>query len=280
MGDTPTIDDSLSLILLGVIGMLLLAVAVVFFFVIYQRRLFAQQDKIRNLETEYQKDLLESSIKAQEIERKRVATELHDGVGSLLSAIRLYVLQLSPKQSPEDYQELLQETKTIVDTAITQTREISHDLLPTTLERFGLIQAMEDHCRRLEKLNDIEVSFTTDREYQFDEQQELALYRILQELSNNSLKHAQASRIDVSIAGSDNDIHFLYQDNGKGMDQQEIKALSTGLGLKSIESRANLLRAKMKITSAIGKGFTFELLFPGKLPTALPASISIEKHGV
>ncbi|MCB0628321.1 MAG: sensor histidine kinase [Saprospiraceae bacterium] len=263
MGDTQTVDNSLSLILLGVIGMLVLAVAVIFFFVIYQRRLFAQQEKMRDMETAYQKDLLESSIKAQEVERRRVATDLHDGVGSLLSAIRLYVLQLSPERSADDYAEILSETKSVVDTAITQTREISHNLLPTTLDRFGVIQAMEDHCKRIDKLNDdMEVHFACDKEYQFNEQQNLALYRILQELINNTLKHAQATSIDVAFVTRGNDIHFTYQDNGKGMDQNEIKALSNGLGLKSIESRVNLLRGKMNIWSEKGKGFRFEIELP------------------
>ncbi len=118
MGETGSIDSSLILILVGVIGMLLLAIAVVVFFIVYQKRLFAQQDQIRSLETAYQKDLLESSIQAQELERRRVAIDLHDGVGSLLSAIRLYVLQLSPAKSKANYDELLKETKPIVDKAM------------------------------------------------------------------------------------------------------------------------------------------------------------------
>jgi signal transduction histidine kinase len=265
MGDTPTVDNSLFLILLGVIGMLLLAVAVIFFFVVYQRRLFAQQEKMRDMETAYQKDLLESSILAQEVERKRVATDLHDGVGSLLSAVRLYVLQLSPQSSPDDYEELLQETKSIVDTAITQTRLISHNLLPTSLERFGVIQAMEDHCNRIAKVNEMEVKFSSDREYKFSEQQDLALYRILQELINNTLKHAAASQIEVAFTALlEGQIRFQYSDDGQGMNRQEVAAFSTGLGLKSIESRVNLLRGKMKMESAKGDGFRFEVLFPGE----------------
>lgn len=266
MGETQSIDSSLTLILLGVIGMLLLAVAVIVFFIVYQKRLFAQQNKIIALETAHQKDLLESSIQAQEVERKRVATDLHDGIGSLLSAIRLYVLQLSPEKQRDNYDELLQETKSMVDSAITQTREISHNLLPTTLDRFGVIQAIEDHCNRMQKLEDTEVTFSYDKEYRFTKQQDLALYRIFQELMNNTIKHAQASQIQVGFHSQSEKIQFNYQDNGKGLPQNNGQKTGSGLGLKSIESRVNLLNGKMDIISAKDKGFQFEMTIPRPLP--------------
>jgi len=261
MGETESIDSSLVLILLGVIGMLLLSVAIIVFFVVYQKRLFAQQDQMRGMETAYQKDLLAASIEAQEVERQRVATDLHDGVGSLLSAIRLYVLQLSPEKPEDTYHELLTETKSMVDMAITQTREISHNLLPTSLDRFGVLQATEDHCKRIQKLNEIEVTFNYDKEYQFNKQQDLALYRIFQELINNTLKHAQASQIDISFKMLPQKIQIRYKDNGKGFVQKEV-GMAAGLGLKSIESRVNLLHGEMTITSPPEGGFQFEMLLP------------------
>lgn len=262
MGETESIDSSLTLILLGVIGMLLLAVAVIVFFIVYQKRLFAQQDKMKGMEMAYQKDLLESSIRAQEVERKRVATDLHDGLGSLLSAIRLYVLQVSPQKPKDDDEELLTEIKSMVDTAITQTREISHNLLPTTLDRFGVIQAVEDHCKRIHKSNAIDVSFNYNKEHHFNKQQDLALYRIIQELINNTLKHAEASRIQIQFSILPNQVKISYQDNGKGLAQDKEIQPSSGLGLKSIESRVNLLNGKMHIDPAQGKGFKFELTLP------------------
>lgn len=262
MGETDSIDSSLTLILLGVIGMLLLSVAIIVFFVVYQKRLFAQQDKMRGMEMAYQKDLLQSSIRAQEAERKRVATDLHDGLGSLLSAIRLYVLQLSPEQAEGEYNELLGETKSMVDTAIEQTREISHDLLPSTLERFGVIEAVEDHCKRIQKLTELEVQFSYDRDYQFNQEQNLALYRIIQELTSNTLKHAKASQINISFQTRSPHIKLGYEDNGKGFSPDKIASIKGGLGLKSIESRVNLLQAEMSIQSTETGGFQFELLLP------------------
>lgn len=259
MDETGSIDSSLILILLGVIGMLLLAVSVIVFFIVYQKRSFLQQEEIKDLETAYQKDLLASSIQAQEMERKRVASELHDGLGSVLSAIRLYVLHLSPDKPPQEYEDLLNETKEMVDSAITQTREISHDLLPTILDRFGFIQALDDLCKRLEKLNDMEVRFNYDYELKFTKQQDLALYRIFQELINNTLKHAAATKIQIDLKTVENQVNISYQDNGKGLTEEAAKRLSTGIGLKSIESRANLINAKMNMPIDQGQGFQFNL---------------------
>lgn len=262
MDQTQSIDSALPLILLGIIGMLLLAIAVIVFFIFYQRRLFAQQDKIRGMETAYQKDLLESSIEAQEVERKRVAIDLHDGVGSLLSAIRLYVAQFSSAPDAEDYEEMVTETKEMLDSAIEQTRGIAHNLLPTSLDRFGVLRALKDLCKRIEKLNAIDVSLTYDQEYTFAKQQDLAIYRIFQELINNTLKHAEASIIQLSFRELPDTIQIRYSDNGKGLDQEEVATLAAGLGFKSIESRINLIHGKMEVTSAKGQGFQFEMQVP------------------
>lgn len=262
MGETQSIDSSLTLILLGVIGMLLLSVAVIAFFIVYQKRLFAQQNKIVGMETAYQKDLLNASIQVQEAERKRIATDLHDGIGSQLSAIRLYMHQLKPETPIEVYTELKEESIQMIDSSIEQIRKITYNLLPTSLDRFGILQALEDLCKRIEKLNHLEIIFDYNEAYQFTKQQDLALYRIFQELINNTLKHAQASRVNIQFYFSPTHIKISYDDNGKGLPEiKEIKPVS-GLGLKSIESRVNLLNGKMSIQSKKGNGFQFDLTVP------------------
>jgi len=261
MGDVQQIDESLPLLLLGIFGMFLLAAGVVAFFLVYQQKLFKQKDKIRNLEKAYEEELLNSTVQAQERERKRIAIDLHDGLGSLLSTIRLYVLQFSMKKTESETKELVGETKSVVDTAIDQTREISHNLLPTTLSRFGVISAIEDFCSRLQKLQEIDVSFTYDKTYQFNEQQNLAIYRIIQELINNTLKHAQASCLTINLQTVDDLLQLDYQDDGRGFEMEETQQQSSGLGMKSIESRVRVLNGKMKIESAVGEGFHFRLRF-------------------
>ena len=185
-----------------------------------------------------------------------MATDLHDGVGSLLSAARLYVQQLSTQRSTEDFEEILGEAKSIVDTAIQQTREISHNLLPTVLDRFGLLQALEDHCKKIEQSSGLEVNLSYDQEYQFTKEQDLALYRIVQELINNTPKHAEAKQITIQFESIDQDIKLIYSDDGKGIGKE---AKGNGVGMKSIESRVNLIGGRMEMESEKGNGFRFLL---------------------
>jgi signal transduction histidine kinase len=105
----------------------------------------------------------------------------------------------------------------------------------------------------------MEVRFNYDYELKFTKQQDLALYRIFQELINNTLKHAAATKIQIDLETVENQINISYQDNGKGLTEEAAKQLSTGIGLKSIESRANLINAKMNIPIDQGQGFQFNL---------------------
>lgn len=261
MAETENLDTWLVLILIGIIGMLLLSVAVIIFFIVYQKRLFAQKNKIKGIEADYQKDLLKSSIQAQELERRRVATDLHDGVGSLLSATRLYIQQLTTQKSKADFEEVLSEAKLILNMAIQQTREISHNLLPTELDQFGVLEALEDHCKNIEKSSGLAIDYTYEADYPFTKEQDLAIYRIVQELMNNTLKHAEAKSINIHFNTTEEGIRMHYADNGKGLAPNQK---SKGLGMKSIESRVNLLGGKMEIKTDSSKGFHAVVDFAAK----------------
>jgi signal transduction histidine kinase len=238
----------------------LLSVAVIAFFIVYQKRLFAQQGKIVSMETAYQKDLLNASIEVQEAERKRIATDLHDGIGSQLSAIRLYMHQFKPETPIEVYKELKEESIQMIDSSIEQIRKITYNLLPSSLDRFGILQALEDLCKRIEKLNGLEINFDYNEAYQFTKQQDLALYRIFQELINNTLKHAQASQVNIQFHSSSTQVNISYQDNGKGLPKTTETKSKFGLGMKSIESRVNFINGKMSIQSSKNNGFQFGLI--------------------
>lgn len=268
MAPASIINISLSLVLIGILGMFLLAVAIIVFFIQYQKKLSAQQEEIRIMETNYQRDLLNASLEAQEVERKRVATDLHDGMGSLLSAVRLYLKQISPQKEAIKNEEILEEATYMVDTAINQARSISHDLLPTTLDRFGVLVALEDLCKRMQKINDLSVEISyPDTDLGFSKKQDLALYRITQELINNTLKHAGADLISIQFEELPGQIQLTYTDNGKGFTLEDSQTAQLGLGLKSIKSRAQLLEGEMHMHSAPGQGFHFTLHLPkGILP--------------
>ncbi len=249
----------LFLILCGVLGMLTLAIAIVVFILVYQKRLFAQKENIQKMEREYQKDMLQFSFEAQEAERKRIASDLHDDIGSILSAAKIYVNQLNPSADQDSYQELKSESTELIDNALVQIRNISHNLFPPNLEHVGFIQACEDLCLRIEKMKKIDVVFDYVEVPRFSKQKELSLYRILQELTNNTLKHAEATKIKLKFRSKGDSFEFYYKDNGKGFDFENKDKAEGGLGMKSIESRANSINASIEINTQIGSGFEFIL---------------------
>lgn len=265
MGQTTALEPPVFMLFAGVIGMLILAISVIVFFLIYQKRLSGQQEAIRGLEVAYQKELLQSSLEAQESERKRIASDLHDSVGSTLSAIRLYLNQLKQESDPGYYQNLKQETTGLIDNAIANIRAITRNLLPPSLEQFGLIAALEDLCRRMNDLDFIEVEFQCPHEQRFSSQLEVAVYRVVQELLNNTLKHAAASRIRLQLQVQREMLKLIYEDNGQGFKTQSWKETvqhAKGLGLKSIESRLNFLNAGLEYQSEEGKGVRVNIEIP------------------
>jgi len=258
MDSTGTLGLPLVLILCGILGMVLLAVAIIVFFLVYQKRLFAQKADILRMKAEYQRDLLQYSLEAQEVERKRIASDLHDDIGSILSAARIYVNQLEPLADLDSYKELKLESTALIDTALNRIRNISHNLFPPNLEHIGFIQACEDLCFRINKLNKIDVVLDHLEIPELSKQKELCLYRILQELTNNTLKHAEATRIDLKFRSKGNNrFQMQYNDNGNGFDNKN--GTIVGLGLKSIESRVNSINATVQINTQKENGFEFIL---------------------
>ncbi|TXF91630.1 sensor histidine kinase [Neolewinella aurantiaca] len=246
--------EYLNLFLAGIFGMVLLSIALVVFFVVYQRRIFAQERKREEEEKAHQKELLIAAVEVQEAERRRIAGDLHDDIGSLLSATRLYLRQLKADAPIEKNTEIRDQALSILDEMIQNTRRITHDLLPPTLEKFGLQAAAEDMCERINKSGGIKVNFRSDTDVRLDPKKEVAIYRVLQELFNNTLKHAKAKTIDVSIGQKQDSFSFVYADDGKGFDPAAIE--SVGLGLRNIESRVSLIGGNLKSTTSPGNGLT------------------------
>lgn len=259
MGETENIAMP-GLLVLGIIGMLLLAIAIVIFFVIYQKRLLRQQESILQLESEYQMELLNSSIQIQEVERKRIASDLHDSIGSMLSATKLYLKQLQPQQVESEIQLIKKESLSLIEEIILNIREITHNLAPQSLERFGLISAIEDLVSKINDLNIVVVSFEFNDNRRFSSDQETALYRIIQELLNNSLKHAQARQIHIETFFLGDQLRINYMDDGIGFKMTQLKDYANkGFGLRGIENRINLLHATFDIQTEEGKGVQIQI---------------------
>lgn len=241
----------------GMIGLFILAFGYILVFVLYQRRIIAKDLQQQVLENDYQKKLLQTAIDNQEAERKRIAHDLHDEIGALLTTSRLYFNQLSPGHAEEHLGNVSQKLNHLFDEMMANIRRISHDLRPVILENLGLTEAIDD-IRHKRTGSGVQFHFSHQLTFNITRQAELILYRIIQELVNNTVKHARATSICLSLEVQADELVLDYRDDGTGFDPS---AGTKGLGLKSIETRLNLIGASMTMTSP-GRGVRFTIRVP------------------
>ncbi len=233
--------------------MLLLAGGIFFFFIAYQKRLLQKQLELNRVVQNQQEEIIENTIQSQENERKRIARDLHDEVGAMLSVVKLTVGRIEKKAEAGKAKELATETKTYLDDVILQVRRISRSLLPPSLEKLGLYFALEELASWVNKSDQLAIEcWKRGEQFRFESRQELAIFRIVQELVNNAIKHAEASHISIDIRFSKQLVSVVVGDDGKGFLLEE--KMQTGLGLRNLESRSEMANAKFKMKSLPGKG--------------------------
>lgn len=232
---------------LGTIGMILLAVALILFIIFHQRRVMRYQQKIQDMEAEHQKMLLRASIKLQEEERTRLAADLHDDAGPLLATARLYLNENLVNMDKASQMQSIFNAKQIIDETITLIRNISHSLMPPTLKNFGLESAVNDFFQKISNSGSINASSRFhDYKIRLKAEKELILFRILQELVNNILKHSNASFIHLTQHDAPEKIIIRLHHDGKGLTQDEFLRFTKfkdGLGLKNIQSRLRVIHS-------------------------------------
>ena len=249
-------------LLTGMLVLFLLAGGVVAFFMTYQRRLLRQQLQMLEIETAHKEALLYSNIEQVENERRRIAKDLHDEVGSIFSTLRLKMKQLETA-GDHHHSKIFTESLDVIDAGIASVRRISHDILPPGLELFGLEAALEDLCVKVSSASVLEAQCATQGEFsRLDAKIELGIYRIAQELINNTIRHAQAGKIDISLAQSTQNIIFTYTDNGKGFDFSIMAKNGKGLGMNNIEARARQIKGKLEWISKPGEGVKTIITIP------------------
>ena len=233
--------------------MLLLAGGLFYFFTSYQKRLLKKQLELNKIKQEQQDQILRNTIQAQEKERKRIAQDLHDEVGAMLSVVKLNVGRIEKKSEEEKAKALAGETKNYLDDVITQVRRISRALLPPSLEKLGLFFALEELANWVNKADQLRIEcWKSGEQFRFDDNQELAIFRVAQELMNNAIKHSEATHINLNMRFSENTLAVSLSDNGKGFNLEGMT--QTGLGLKNLESRSEMAGAKFRMRSSVGKG--------------------------
>lgn len=222
--------------------------------IINQQREEINQRKIKELEDEIKIASMHSVIEGQEIERERIAKELHDSLGGLLSTIKLQIdnAKTAPKTN---HNGVFSRAHELLDTAVEEVRTISRNLQPVSLKKLGLVAAIKDLINRFEGENIPEVYFQYyDVPTQMNKMVSLSVYRIIQELLNNSLKHAKAKEILIQINSEDDDLVIQYEDDGIGYDQTQIP--KKGMGLENIKSRVNYLHGSLSVDTQPGEGLS------------------------
>jgi signal transduction histidine kinase len=201
--------------------------------------------------------ILSAVINAEEKERDRVSREIHDGLGPLLSTIKLYVNELEDEgNGPEEKKELLTHTNELINEAISSSRSISNNLTPRMILDFGLVKAIESFIKKINITQKIKIIFENRNiSERLDQTIELILYRIITELINNTLKHAEAGKIEIYLEILDGSLQVTYIDDGKGFDKDQVmRDENTGMGLKNISSRLESINGTLKIHTRPGIG--------------------------
>ncbi|MEO0900392.1 MAG: histidine kinase [Bacteroidota bacterium] len=237
------------LIALGITLMLSMAITLIAFYNRSQRR-------ILNEKLDAQERILHEVIMAQEEERNRIAQELHDDVGSKLNVAHLHIQRLK-KKLPGDTLELIEQ---VINITIDTTRRISHELLPPTLEKFGLEAALEELKEGYETTGFLQFDMQIEDlgEAVTDNNKALNLFRIVQELVKNSLLHGESKNVSLHFLKEKEAYTFQYKDDGKGFDKEKA---TKGLGMNNIESRLKMVDGSWEYHSAPGKGLKAEISF-------------------
>jgi len=247
------------IILIAIMILLFMAVSLVLFFFFSRKKIIAAELEKANLKISYQKELLHSTIETQEEERKRIAQDLHDAISSKLNVVSLSTNVLIDGKLPKDeQQQTLNHILSITTKTLESSRRLAHNLLPPILENFGLQAAIEELCDEFVSSKKVTVGYQIIYDKMLSKPHELHIFRIIQELLNNSIRHGKATNVSLDMKEQQGRLYITYTDNGKGFDTKSVTK-NKGIGLKNIESRVDILNGELSYQSEIGKGVTFNI---------------------
>lgn len=206
---------------------------------------------LKHKEREKQAALLDATIEAQEGERARIGSNIHDEIGPNLSIIRLHLDRLKRIEDTEKRNAHIDLLSKDLDSIINEVRRVAKDLIPVVLIEFGLEAALENLCQRISKIEGISASLVLQKEIpNLSTKKELAIYRICQEFCNNTVKYANAKSILIALSGDP--LSVIIEDDGKGFDAIAVQSdpQASGIGLKSMSARAQAINAQFELVSS------------------------------
>jgi len=209
----------------------------------------------------FQQELLKNTITTQEEERARIAGNLHNSLGQLLYSVKLNLELIDLKNYDRQNEDVaaIYRAKKLLDECVKETRNISHDLMPSILDDFGLKDALQDICTQLSYKTSFNLEFTGS-DYRVSKRLEMTIFRIVQELMMNVIKHADAQKADLEIEVDDNKILIRLKDDGIGFDTNKLK--KPGIGVRSIRNKINILNGKFDISSIPQQGTLVTIKLP------------------
>ena len=230
----------------------------------YTHRQKLQQAKIDELETEKQLTATEAILKGEEQERSRLAKDLHDGLGGMLSGIKYSLNNMKENliMTPTNAQ-AFEHSINMLDNSINEMRRVAHNLMPESLLKFGLDDALKDFCNEINRNGILKVIYQSFdlKDKSIDQSLSVTIYRVIQELLNNIVKHAEAKQAIVQVSVVDNQITLTVEDDGKGFDSLSLPTVQ-GIGWKNITSRVDYHKGKINLQSEAGKGTSIFIEFP------------------
>lgn len=222
----------------------------------YRQKQKLQEQRISELETEKQLAATEAVLRGEEQERTRLAKDLHDGLGGLLSGIKysFQTMKGNLVMTPEN-QQAFERSMDMLDSSIKEMRRVAHNMMPEALVKFGLDTALKDFCNDINQSGVLVVNYQSNgiEQAKLDQSTAIAVYRIVQEMINNIIKHAEAKNAIVQLHKTDGEMAITIEDDGKGFDPMVLQQ-SKGIGWSNIQSRIDFLKGRLDIKSIPDKG--------------------------
>jgi signal transduction histidine kinase len=262
---TPQTTDIRYLVIIGISVMLLLFTSFLVALIFSQRKKLKFQRSMEKLREQQQNQLIEAAVRSEETERHRIAETLHDEVGAILSSAKLHLLGIKSELLDERDQQLHEKGRELLNDVIQKVRGISHNLHSNILKEFGLNEAIRHFIKKVTQGTIISAATALDDNYKtLNPDDDISMYRMVQELVNNILKYAHATEFLISSTLVGNELNLVIFHNGEGLTQEQFEELryqKEGLGLKNIQNRIILLKGTIHFTSG-GEGYRINIHVP------------------
>lgn len=255
------------MVIIGIAVMLLLFASFLVALILSQQKKLKYQQAMEKLREQQQNQLIEAAVRSEETERHRIAETLHDEVGAILSSAKLHLLGIKEDSLDEKDKRLYEKGKDLLNDVIQKVRGISHNLHSNILKEFGLNEAIRHFVRKISEGTILNATTELDDNYKtVNSDDDISMYRMVQELINNILKYAKATEFRISSSLKGKELNLILFHNGNGLTQEQFEELryqKEGLGLKNIQNRIILLKGTIHFTSG-GQGYHINIHIPVK----------------